>query len=297
MHKNKGILFVLIGAASFGFTPIFVKTAFASGYSLGQLNIAQMAVAFSFLWIIAVARRSSFKGLSRTNTIRLLITGAFVGLTSVFYYGSIQYLPASLAIILLFQFVWIGIIFEWVFSKIRPTILTLGAISLILTGVFLASDVIGGTIQDVPIIGVVLGLLSAFSYAGFIFFSGKAATTVDPWIRSAIMVTGSLVLVLVLFHGDLASVPSGGAGLWLLACGVGLFGAVLPPLFFALGAHQVPDGLANILSSVELPVAIISASLILSEEVTVLQWGGILLILGAIVLNELGSMRLRYRMK
>ncbi|MFC3041174.1 DMT family transporter [Virgibacillus xinjiangensis] len=297
MNKNRGVLFVLVGAASFGFTPVFVKTAFANGYSLGQLNIAQMAIAFLFLWGIAIVRRSSFKGINRVSIVRLLVTGAFVGLTSVFYYASIQYLPASLAIILLFQFVWIGMVFEWVFTNIKPTILTLGAIALILTGVFFASDFVGGTIQDVPVIGVVLGLLAAFSYAGFIFFSGKAATTVDPWVRSATMVTGSLILVTILFMGDIPDVPAGGPELWLLAAGVGLFGAVLPPLFFAMGAHQVPDGLANILSSVELPVAIISASLILSEEITVLQWAGILLIIGAIVMNELGSMKLKYRMK
>ncbi|GAB3048880.1 EamA family transporter [Virgibacillus ainsalahensis] len=297
MHKNKGIIFVLIGAASFGFTPIFAKLAFGNGYSLGQLNIAQMIISFLFLWTIALARRSSFKGLTKKNISRVMITGAFVGLTSIFYYGSIQYLPASMAIILLFQFVWIGILFEWVFSKIRPTIVTLGAIVLILTGVFFASNVIGGTIQDLPIIGFVLGTLAAFCYAGFIFFSGKVATDVDPWIRSSLMVTGSLILVLVIFMQEIPAIPAFGDTLWLIAAGVGLFGAVLPPLFFAMGAHLVPDGLSNILSSVELPVAIISASLILSETVTAWQWGGIVLILAAIILNEIGSSKLRYYTK
>ncbi|MEC5424060.1 DMT family transporter [Virgibacillus sp. C22-A2] len=294
MGKHKGILFVLIGAASFGFTPIFAKLGFSHGYSLGQLNIVQMIISCFFLWGITLSKRTSFKGLTQKNVIQILITGTMVGLTSIFYYGSIQYLPASLAIILLFQFVWIGIIFEWLFSKVKPTIVTLVVIVIILTGVFFASNIIGGTIRDLPLVGFVFGVLAAFTYACFIFFSGKVATTVNPWVRSSLMVSGSVVLVFLIFIKDVPSVITTFDGkLWLIAAGVGLFGAVLPPLFFALGAYLISGGLANILSSIELPIAIISASIILSETITPLQWLGTILIILAIILNELGSIQLK----
>lgn len=288
MGKNKGILFVLIGACSFGFTPIFAKLSFSNGYTLGQLNIVQMTISFVILWGIALAKRSSFKGLNKKNIPKIMITGTFVGLTTIFYYGSIQFLPASLAIILLFQFVWIGIIYEWIFSKTKPTVVTLIAIVLILIGVFFASDIISGSLQDLPVIGFVFGILSAFTYAGFIFFSGKVATEVDPWVRSSLMVSGSLILVMLLFLKDIPTVPVADGRLWLIAGGVALFGAVIPPLFFALGAHLITSSIANILSSAELPVAIVSASIILSETVTPLQWLGTLLIIAAIAWNELG---------
>lgn len=288
MGKNKGILFVLIGACSFGFTPIFAKLSFSNGYTLGQLNIVQMTISFVILWGIALAKRSSFKGLNKKSIPKIMITGTFVGLTTIFYYGSIQFLPASLAIILLFQFVWIGIIYEWIFSKTKPTVATLIAIVLILIGVFFASDIISGSLQDLPVIGFVFGILSAFTYAGFIFFSGKVATEVDPWVRSSLMVSGSLILVMLLFLKDIPTVPVADGRLWLIAGGVALFGAVIPPLFFALGAHLITSSIANILSSAELPVAIVSASIILSETVTPLQWLGTLLIIAAIAWNELG---------
>lgn len=287
--KNKGILFVLIGASSFGFTPIFAKLGFQHGYTLGQLNIIQMVLSCILLWAITIFKHTDFKGITKRNIIKIMITGSFVGLTSVFYYGAIQYLPASLAVILLFQFVWIGIFFEWIFTKIKPTIVTLGVLVLILTGVFFASNVIGGTIQSMPISGLVLGFLAAITYAGFIFFSGKVAVDVNPWVRSSIMVTGSVVLVLLIFMKSIPSVVTFAPDLWLIAAGVGLFGSVFPPLFFALGAHLISGSLANILSSVELPVAIISASLILSEHISGLQWIGIIMIILAIVINELGT--------
>ncbi|MCJ8007145.1 DMT family transporter [Lederbergia wuyishanensis] len=268
---------------------------FSHGYSLGQINIVQMMISSFLLWSFTLLKRSSFKGLTKKNVPQMMITGCFIGLTSIFYYGAMQYLPASLAIILMFQFVWIGILLEWIFSKIKPAPVTVLSIVLILIGVFFASNILNGSIQGLPFKGFLFGILSAFTYAGFIFFSGKVAINVDPWTRTSLMATGSTILVLALFMRDIPSVLPLETNLLTTAVGVSLFGAVLPPLFFAVGAPQVSGGIANILTSIELPVAILSASLILSETITPIQWLGTAIILAAIALNELGSTFFRVR--
>ncbi|MFS0690585.1 DMT family transporter [Sporosarcina sp. 179-K 8C2 HS] len=289
MRVNKGILFVLLGAACFGFTPIFAKLGFGFGYSLGQINIVQMTISFILLWALTLIKRPSFKGLTKKNVMQIMMTGCFIGLTTIFYYASMQYLPASLAIILMFQFIWIGIIIEWIFSKATPSPVTILSIVLILVGVFFASNIINGDVQGLPIKGLVFGILSAFTYAGFIFLSGKVAVNVDALTRSSLMVTGSTVLVFVLFARDIPAVLPLEGNLILIAIGVSLFGAVLPPLFYAVGAPLVSGGIANILTSIELPITILLASVILSEMVTPLQWLGTVIILMAIALNEFGT--------
>lgn len=289
MKFNKGILFILIGASFFGFTPIFAKLGFKNGYSLGQINIVQMSISFLLLWSLTLLRRAGFKGLNKKNILQLMMTGSFIGLTSIFYYGAMQYLPASLAIILMFQFVWIGIVLEWIFSKIKPAPVTILSIVLILVGVFFASNILNGEIKGLPFKGILFGILSAFTYAGFLFFSGKIAVNVNPLTRTSLMVTGSATLVFIIFMRDLPTVLPLEANLLTTAVGVSLFGAVLPPLFFAVGIPLVSGGVANILTSIELPIAILSASLILAENVSPLQWTGTAIILAAIALNELGS--------
>ena len=94
---------------------------------------------------------------------------------------------------------------------------------------------------------------------------------------------------------DVSSVLPLKENLLTTAVGISLFGAVLPALFFVVGAPLVSGGIANILTSTELPIAILSASLILSETVTSLQWLGTAIILGAIALNELGTNLFRIR--
>ncbi|WP_339175044.1 DMT family transporter [Solibacillus sp. FSL R5-0691] len=299
MKINKGVFFVLLGAGCFGFTPVFAKMGFGYGYTLGQINLVQMVISFLLLWSITFLKGFGMKGLTKKNILPIMITGCFIGLTSIFYYGSMQYLPASLAIILMFQFVWIGIVFEWVFNKIKPAPITVLAIVLILIGVFFASNILTGDIQGLPIKGFVMGILSAFTYAAFIFFSGKVAVEVHPLTRTSLMVTGSTILVFLIFMKDIPAVFPLEGSLVSSAAGVSIFGAVLPPLFYAVGAPLISGGLANILTSVELPVAILSASIILAETVTALQWIGIVLILVAIVLNEIGpnTNRMRKRTK
>ncbi|MBX0357050.1 DMT family transporter [Halobacillus sp. Nhm2S1] len=294
--KGKGMTLVLIGAASFGFTPIFVKTGFSLGYTLGELNIVQMFIAFVCLWGISFFKRISLKGTSKGDLFKMMLTGTSVGLTSIFYYGAMQYLPASIAIILLFQFVWIGMIYEWIFTKVIPAKINLFSLVVTLSGVVCASGVFGGGFFSLPLAGVLLGLLSGFSYAGFVFFSGQVATNSDPIARSALMVTGSLILVLVVFVQDLPTLPLFDVQLWSIGAGVALVGAVIPPLFFAQGAPLISGRLANVLSSIELPVAIVSSMIILAESVSLIQWLGVVLIIVAIFINQLGGSWLRGKM-
>jgi drug/metabolite transporter (DMT)-like permease len=53
-----------------------------------------------------------------------------------------------------------------------------------------------------------------------------------------------------------------------------------------VGAPLVSGGIANILTTIELPIAILSASIILLETVTPLQWLGTAIILVAIAFNN-----------
>ncbi|WP_188207475.1 EamA family transporter [Alkalibacillus aidingensis] len=291
--KIKGMIFVLIGAASFGFTPIFVKTGFDFGYSLGQITLTQMIVALAFLWGLSLIKGFRVQGIGKGELIKILASGTFVGLTGILYYGAMIYLPASLAIILLFQFVWVGMIFEWFFTKVKPSRINLVSMVIILLGVFFASELLEGGVFDFPTIGLVLGFLSAFSYAGFIFFSGHVGVHTHPIMRSTLMISGSTVLILIVFFQDIPTLPLSEGRLWLVAAGIALVGAVLPPLFFAGGAPLISGRLANVLSSIELPVAIVSAMIILTETVSGLQWLGIALIIVAIFVNELGEPLIR----
>ncbi len=286
MKRWKAVSLFTIGAGAFGFTPIFVKLSFSAGYSLAELNVSQMMIAAFTLWLIALFKHRQIH-LTKKQLIRLLSAGSLTGITSIFYYGSMQYVPASIAIILLFQFVWIGVIYEWLFDKNAPTLTTYISVVLTLFGVFFAADVLSGEFFALSFIGVVLGICSAFSYAGFIYVSGRVATQIEPLTRTAIMMTGALLLMIIVFPPTFLFTDAIISSVWFYGAGAALFGAILPPILFSLSAPHLPTGLATILGSIELPVAVVMTSMILSETVTVSQWFGIVLILLAISYGEI----------
>ena len=63
-----------------------------------------------------------------------------------------------------------------------------------------------------------------------------------------------------------------------------LFGTILPPLLFTSGMPHTGIGLGTIIASVELPVSVLFAYVLLKEPVNLFQWTGICLIISAVVL-------------
>ena len=70
---------------------------------------------------------------------------------------------------------------------------------------------------------------------------------------------------------------------------MGLLGTFLAPLLFSIGRPHTGLGTATLLSSVELPVSVLSAFLLLGEEISTLQIGGLIgILLGVISIPRNG---------
>lgn len=67
---------------------------------------------------------------------------------------------------------------------------------------------------------------------------------------------------------------------------LGLFGVALPPLLFSIGMPHVGPSLGTILTASELPVAVLMSALVLSEDVSVIQWIGVCIVLIGIAIGN-----------
>jgi drug/metabolite transporter (DMT)-like permease len=133
--------------------------------------------------------------------------------------------------------------------------------------------------------GVLLGLLSGFAYALFLFLTGKIQTTMHPFLKAAVMVTAALPVLYVMFPPNFSG---SGSVLSLLLWGValGMLGQAVPTIAFNIGIPRVGSALAANLGAIELPAVVVSAFFILHETVQGLQWFGMLSILAGIVIAE-----------
>jgi drug/metabolite transporter (DMT)-like permease len=281
----RSIMLVFLGACSYGILSTFVKFAYKAGFSPGEVSGSQMFLAALLMWVLALL--VSRERATAKQWLLLVGVGATTGLTGVFYYRALQYVPASIAIVLLFQFTWIGVLVEAVLLRRRPETGKVIALILLLLGTVLAGGLFGSGFGQFTLAGVLLGLLSAVTYALFIIFSGRVAPQVNPWLRSAIMLTGASLLTFIVYPPSFFTNGSLWNGLLWWGGLLALFGGIVPTLFFTVGVPHIGSGLATILGAAELPTAVFLSSFVLREQVGIVQWIGVFVILMGIAVPEI----------
>lgn len=136
--------------------------------------------------------------------------------------------------------------------------------------------------------GLVLALLCAVCYAAFIFLNSRIAVEYAAVPRSFYQVLGALIALLIILpfmHVDSCDV----IGLVPWGILMGLLMGVLPIVFIVAASSNLPSGLVSILTSSELPMAVVAGHIILGETVTPLIVLGVVLICGSIALAQLDN--------
>ena len=299
-NRIKGGVLVLLGAISFGFLSTIVKFAYANGFTVGEITGTQSFSGMVILWIAywlttlgkkkkggatdGTSKSDNAKSGSASKTAwwKVAISGIFTGLVGIFYYQCVELLPASMAIILLMQYLWISVLIEAIVFKKRPSKKQLMLLGVVFAGTFLA----GGIFSEEVVLnmaGIGYGLLAAACYSVFLIASGRIGNDLPVLKKSALMITGSCAATWLIFPPlfFFNGVYFGGLFAWGLA--LALLGTVIPPLFFSYGIPKVGVSIGAILSAVELPTATLSSALILNESVDFIKWVGVALILLSIV--------------
>ncbi|WP_026968521.1 EamA family transporter [Algoriphagus terrigena] len=281
----KNILMVLGGAISFGVLTSFVKLAYRQGYNAAEISFVQALIGAVVLWLVFFFSKK--ENATRKEIPYLLFTGVFIGISTYFYYLSVKYISASVAIVLLMQFTWISILLEWAVFKKKPSRSEFAITVLILIGTLLASGLTPSQDISLPIEGIGYVLLASMVYAAYIVSNSRIGKDVNWQNKSAWTMTGSAISILLVNAQTL--VFDHHLGLELLEWGVFLavFGTILPPVLFAIGIPKIGATTSSLLMTVELPMAVISAHFILDESLSTTQVVGIAIMLTSIVMMNL----------
>ena len=289
MTKNnvlKGVFLVGLGATSYGMLATLVKIAYGEGFTTPEVTIAQFVYGILGMLLINMFQKAK-KGndvikASKKNITQLMLAGTSLGMTSIFYYLAVKYIPVSIAIVLLMQTVWMGVLFEMVLEKKRPSTQKIISVIIVLVGTALATNLIQSKVE-LDWRGIVLGLMAATSFTTTMFTANRLATHVSSAQRSLYMLLGGAVIVTG-FAIATQTTPFNFEIFMKWGIILALFGTIIPPLLFNAGFPLTGIGLGSIVSALELPVSVLMAYFLLSEKVSLIQWIGIILIILAIVI-------------
>ena len=301
----KVVFLVGLGATSYGMLATFVKMAYGEGYTTAEVTSSQFLFGIIGILIINAFQRQRNNNTavkaSKKNKRQLITAGTSTGLTSIFYYLAVKFdIPVSIAIVLLMQTVWMGVLLEWFLEKKLPSTIKIIAVVIVLIGTALATNLINSSVELNPL-GIFFGMLAAASFTTTMFTANSIATEISSAQRSLYMLIGGGIMVL-LFTLITQIIPNQSAsvnealGIFstaqdfnfsiFLKWGIvlSLFGTIIPPMLLNAGFPLTGIGLGSIVSSLELPVSVLMAFFLLNEQVTLIQWTGILLIIMAIVI-------------
>ena len=291
-QKTKGssapaILFALIAGSSYGVGGAFSQIAKSHGLEIGHLVVMQCVAALIILAVLA-AVKFGFR-MPRKQVVQLFFLGMSNVFSSIAYFLAIDLISVGAAVAIQFQYVWIAVVFQSIFDRKAPKPMMVVSAVLIVIGALMASglaeEIASGSFQMDPL-GLVAGICCAISYALFIALNNRIATDYHPVTRSFYLIAGAVVLALIVL-------PFMGAGPlpapsvfvpWGFFMGAIMI--VIPTLCIVASSNRLPGGLVAILTSAELPVAVLAGCLMLGESATPISIAGVIIICAAIVFSE-----------
>ncbi|MCM3089249.1 EamA family transporter [Bhargavaea ginsengi] len=280
---------IAVGSSCYGILSTNIKLAMNAGFTASEAVTAQYMTGFFLALILFAAinrRLPNLKGASA-----LIPAGVFTAATGIVYGKSLIYLPASLAVVLLFQFTWIGMLIDCIARKRLPNRAEVFSLVLLFAGTVLAAGLIGTDLTGIPWQGWAWGMAAALTFSLFIFSNRKSVEGMDTLTR---MLVTSFVAVIVISVFQSPEILWNGSlpdGLWMYGLLLGVFGIIAPVALFGMAVPHVGSGMSSILSSAELPVAVTVSVLLLHEPFSVLQLAGIIVILIGMIVPSLFERR------
>lgn len=283
-----------LGAIAIAFSGVFVRL---SGVAPTTSAVFRCLYAVPVLALLAWREQRTVGPRAAVQRRLSLAAGAAFAVDLVSWHYAIAVVGAGLATVLAnVQVAIVGLV-AWAVLGERPSRATVGAIPVMLLGVLLISGVIGADAYgDNPMLGAVLGLLAAVAYSGFILLlragnrdqRHRAGALLDATVIGGL---GALLAGLVL--GGITLTPTWPAHGWLIA--LALNSQVVGWLLISYALPRLPAVVTSVLLLLQPVTAVALGMVLLDETPSLVQLGGVGLVLAGIVVATATDTRGRRR--
>jgi DME family drug/metabolite transporter len=253
--------------------------------------LSQSRATFSFLAILSVLglmrgwRRLRLPAKDVRDTFLIGILG--VAASNYFYYLAIQRTNVATAIIVQYTApIWV-LLYSVARRQQKPTLQRVGAVGLAMTGIALVIGLFGGSGLRLDTIGLLAGLLAAFSFAFYNVGGHNVLARHDRWmVLLYTTVSASLFWLVVNPPWKVVAAHYSGEQ-WLFLLLFSLLSVLAPFSFYFAGLQHLEPTRAIVVSCLEPVFSIVIAAVALGEIMRPLQVSGIVLVLAAIIVVQL----------
>ncbi|NBB78590.1 MAG: EamA family transporter [Verrucomicrobia bacterium] len=286
-ERGKGIGLVLVSGACWGFHGILIKYALSLELSFIQVFFAETLFAACFFGLFHKRFFAGVRPRGWGEWGRLLLIGlSAIGVGSLLFL-SFSLGPVAIAATLMFFYVPVVYLFSVLARYQAFHGVKLMAIVMILGGAVLTTQLLS-SFGEPDVLGAALAAMGASCcYAVVFILTPAVGRYTNLYFRSfAISIVGLLgCCVILLLVPDLWYAPTGdGWRIATLALALGVIGQVLPVFALMKGLPLTGGSLGGVVASVELPIAVFSAAILLNESLTIFKVIGVMLVLSGIII-------------
>ncbi|MFN8222072.1 MAG: DMT family transporter [Gaiellales bacterium] len=275
-----GVLLCLTSGIAFAVQPILGSLALDRGADI--VSMLGWRYLIAALALAVVARRSL-----RTMPLRIVLAAFGLGLVlytadSFLFYTAVERTSAPFAALLHYAHLVIVVGAAAFLGRERLSAKPIAALAFILLGIAL----VGGGAVSVDTAGLAIALASAGVYSIYILASDRLLRDVDPVAYSTVLTAGAATSFLTIgfLRGDLSDL--GGTPGVAIVVVAALVGSAFALTAFLAGIRLVGPGTASLLVTIEVPIGLTLAGIVLGDRLATPQLTGAALVVGAIVLLQ-----------
>ena len=285
-------LSALLGALCIAFSGIFYRY---SDVEPATATVFRALYGLPLLVLVAWLEHRRHGGLAARSVRLAAVAGVFFAADLTFWHHAIEAVGAGLATVLgNLQVLIVGFVAWLVFGE-RPSRSILVALPVVLAGVVLISGLTDARAYgENPPLGVLLGVLTAFSYAGYLLAirrSGRDARRPAGPVAVATLATALAAGVVGVPLGELDPVPAWPSHGWLLLYGV--TSQSLGYLLISLSLPRLPAIVTSIILLAQPVATVVLAIVLLGAAPSAAQLLGVALVVGGIAVATVPLGRLR----
>lgn len=272
-----GLALSILSSMSYGSAPVFVRFA----YDAGAVPLTLLATRYVIATIVIFAAlRLSGRPLAMPEGRRWggVVAGLFFATMAYSYLLAIHRIPVSLAALLVFTYP----LPVALLGRLRGEPLLWPRIVAIVAAFIGLAVALGVEIGELDLLGIASATVCSLTYAFGVFYFGDTTRGADPMVVTlhATATAAAIFVPLAVLNGALV-LPTTALGLIGIA-GVSITYLVGILAFFAALVRIGPMK-AALLAQLEPVVSILSAVLILREQLSLIQGAGITVVLGALL--------------
>ncbi len=272
----------MAGALVIAFSAILVKLA---DVAPATAAIFRCAYALPVLWWLARREDRRFGDRPWRTRALAIPAGVFFAADLIFWHHAIEDVGAGLATVLGNLQVVIVPFAAWAILGERVHAHLLAALPLVCSGVVLISGVLEtGAYGASPVRGVVFGILTGVTYAGFILVLRQAGADLRRpagplFDATAVATVAALIAGVALGEADLA--PTWPAHAWLVL--LALSSQVLGWLLITASLPRLPAALTSVTLTIQPVGSVVLGVILLSEDPSLLQIAGVACIVAGLL--------------